>query len=119
MESVIQYKQPLTILETFLLKFPHQEWNWYAISCNPNITMEFIDKCHDQISWFYLSKNKFDWTWKNIRTIVYYSIRKAQTIEQTKVFKDELMGITWHPDRFMEWCVDTGELRETLEMFGN
>jgi hypothetical protein len=32
--------------------------------------------------------------------------RKTQTIKQTKIIKEELITETWHPDRFMEWCVD-------------
>ena len=110
-------KNPNLTME-YIITHIYKDWDWDAISENRTINMGMIDKCHDQISWFYLSKNNFDWTGKNIRTLVYYSIRKKQTIEQTKVFKDELMGITWHPDRFMEWCVDIGELRKTLEMFG-
>ena len=58
MESVTKYEQPLTILETLLLKYPDKDWNWYAISCNPNITMEFI-KAHPEKywNWHFISRN--------------------------------------------------------------
>ena len=25
-------------------RFPEKAWNWYIISSNPNVTMEFIEK---------------------------------------------------------------------------
>ena len=39
-----------------------------------------------------------------------------QTIEQTKKMKEELIIHTWHPERFMKWCVDVEELKETENM---
>jgi len=75
-----------------------------------------IEKYEDKISWHNLSMNRYNI--HNKDTIQYYKKRKTQTIEQTKVFKEELIAITWHPDRFMEWCVDVEELKETIEMFG-
>ena len=27
----------------YIENHPEKYWNWYAISCNPNITMEYID----------------------------------------------------------------------------
>jgi len=76
-----------------------------------------VEKYQVQISWFHLSRNKFDW--KKTNTIQYYKQRKTQTIEQTKVFKEELIETAWHPDRFMKWCVDSMDLDEIDIIFGN
>jgi len=40
-------------------KYPNKPWKWDGISCNPNITMEFIEKHIDKINFEGLSKNKF------------------------------------------------------------
>ena len=40
-------------------KNPNKQWNWYWISNNPNITIEFIEKNIDKIDFKYLSMNKF------------------------------------------------------------
>lgn len=33
-------------------------------------------------------------------------------------YKEELMAITWHPDRFLVWCSDLEERRDCREMWG-
>ena len=34
-------------LQKLLLKYPDKPWNWYWLSCNSNITMDFIEKYPD------------------------------------------------------------------------
>ena len=34
----------MNILEYLLEKYPDKPWDWREISCNPNITMEIIEK---------------------------------------------------------------------------
>jgi hypothetical protein len=34
-------------LITFIHTYPDKDWNWNAISSNPNITIEFIEKYPD------------------------------------------------------------------------
>ena len=46
-------------------KHPEKPWDWNGISCNPNITMEMIEKHINKIKFGYLSDNKF--TFENIR----------------------------------------------------
>lgn len=38
--------------------------------------------------------------------------KRYKAKKQNSIFKEELMAVTWHPDRFMEWCVDLEEKRE-------
>ena len=104
------------ITMNFIESHPDKNWDWCKICCNPNITMDFIERNMGFINWFYLSMNKFGWKQEN--TLQYYKQRKTQTIKQTKLIKEELIAKTWHPDRFMEWCVDNEELREIEETFG-
>jgi hypothetical protein len=44
-----------------LEKFPDKKWDWSAISCNPNITIEDINNNPDKPwDWYNISKNKFN-----------------------------------------------------------
>ena len=44
----------------FIEKYPDKPWDWGYISQNPNITIEFIEKYHDKPwNWKALSGNKF------------------------------------------------------------
>jgi len=47
-------------LWTLITRYPKKPWNWYSISENPNITMEFIEKYPDrEWNWGSISSNKF------------------------------------------------------------
>ena len=96
---------------------PNKDWCWYVISSNPNITMDFIERNIDKIDWINLSMIKLCDGEKE-DTYQYYKQRKTQTLKQTNMIKEELIAETWHPDRFMEWCVDNEELKEIEETFG-
>ena len=39
---------PKNILEYLIEKYPDKPWDWYYISWNPNITMDFIEKYPDK-----------------------------------------------------------------------
>ena len=49
----------MNILMYLLEKHPEKPWYWYSISCNPNITMEMIEKHINKIKFSNLSDNKF------------------------------------------------------------
>ena len=50
--------QSQTILEQLLLKYPDKPWGWGNISCNPNITMDFIEAHPDKPwNWDYILAN--------------------------------------------------------------
>lgn len=64
-----------------LNKYPNNNWNWYALSANPNITLQFIknnyllmDKwnihnisSNPNLTWEIVENNlEFNWNWKNI-----------------------------------------------------
>jgi hypothetical protein len=55
----------MNILMYLLEKHPEKPWDWYGISCNPNIIMEYIEKYINKIDFEYLSQNKF--TFENTR----------------------------------------------------
>ena len=47
------------LLIFFLKKYLNKQWDWSGISWNSNITMEFIEKNIDKISFEDLSENTF------------------------------------------------------------
>ena len=53
---------PLTPLEYLLLKYPKKPWDWFGISQNPNLTMEFVENNLEKYLWNWcgISYNKFN-----------------------------------------------------------
>jgi hypothetical protein len=47
-----------------------------------------------------------------------YKQEKQKQKDRMYPIKEELMAITWHPDRFMEWCLDEEEKAENKTLFG-
>jgi hypothetical protein len=89
---------------------PEKPWNWNRISYNPNLTMEIIESYIERINFVYLSENRFGW--KKDDTLKYYKERKEQTIKQTLEIKEELLAISMHPDRVLDWCFSNEERDE-------
>lgn len=48
---------------------------------------------------------------------VYKQEKKTQK-QKIDSLKEELMAMTWHPDRFQEWCLDEEEKAENRTLFG-
>lgn len=46
-----------------------------------------------------------------------YKTEKQIQKERIDSLKEELMAITWHPDRFLTWCIDEDEKRENEYLF--
>ena len=65
------------------------------------ITQQQIDLWHDDD---YCHDSAYIIKWYNG-----YQKRKAQKAK----IKEELLPITWHPDRMMDWCMSEGEKKET------
>ena len=94
-------------------KYPDKPWNWKSISSNPNLTLDMIEKYPDKPwDWFRISLNKFGWTIDNV--ITYYNKRKEYTIQLTQHYKEELISVSWHPNRVIHWCLD---IHEQSDMF--
>jgi hypothetical protein len=49
--------------------------------------------------------------WRMSKKSDWYKEQKAKC----EVFKEELMAVTWHPDRFFSWCLDWKEKEEMNE----
>ena len=50
--------------------------------------------------------------------VVYEANRRAHKRIFKDEIQDELMIVTWHPDRFLDWCVDIEELKFLKELWG-
>ncbi len=66
-------------LSDYILTHPEKPWNWFNLSCNPNITIEFIEAHPEKPwNWFGVSYNPnltfeyieahpdYSWNWTNI-----------------------------------------------------
>ena len=47
-----------------------------------------------------------------------YQLEKQRQKQMLDALKEELMAMTWHPDRFQEWCLDEEEKAENRMLFG-
>jgi hypothetical protein len=102
-----------------VLDNPDEKWNWHYLSANPGIKMEDVLKNKDiEWDWDLLTENpgikmkdvldnpEKEWDFAVLglnefgykeSAIVYYAKRRDATMEQTKVFGDELMATVYHP----------------------
>jgi len=90
---------------------PDKPWNWYRISYKLNLTMKMIEAHPDKPwNWDAISANSFGWKSNNI--YIYWEEMKQRVFEKNKIIEKELIEYTWHPDRMMNWCLDTQERKE-------
>ena len=47
-----------------------------------------------------------------------YRFEKTLQKSHTNQFKEEMMAVCWHPDRFLTWCIDEEEKEENRRMWG-
>lgn len=72
--------------------------NWEVLSLNPN-AIPILEKNKDKIYWYKLLQNP------SIFKINY----KRLTESMRSTIAEELMAVTWHPNRFKDWCLDNEE----------
>ena len=89
-------------------------WNWEAVSENPNLNSEIIEKYPNKPwSFRYIASNKFS---KNTDVnnhnvpMEYSNELFHKAIKRTNIIKEELMRITWHPDRVFDWCMESDDI---------
>ena len=80
---------------------------------------EIIDPDDDEIESFQLV---IDFEYSDLVTnclndVVYEARRRAHKRIFKDEIQDELMIVTWHPDRFLDWCVDIEELKFLEELW--
>ncbi len=51
------------------------------------------------------SVQNYEARWKVVRE----ALRREEAIQRCKAVKEELMTKTWHPDRYLQWCIDEEE----------
>ena len=106
--SIIHHKNfGMDIIEKIYLKdgnFSNEIW-WNAVSYNPNINLDFIDKYIDKTDFNMLSLNLFGFN-QDQSPYSYSSLRKEMCHSELNKFKQELIEKTWHPTRLFKWCLE-------------
>jgi hypothetical protein len=74
--------------------------NWRLLSVNPN-AMHLLEQNQDQIDWDYFTANP------NI-----FELDHDFFFRRMNILREELMAKTWHPNRFMNWCLSVEELQD-------
>jgi len=74
---------------------PSASGKWIYLSSNPNSkAIDILREHQENIIWDMFSKNP------GIFELDYDFLRRRMNL-----IRDELMGKTWHPSRFEEWCL--------------
>ena len=74
--------------------------NWKYLSLNPNISYNFVESYLEFIDFESLSENNF-----NGINYQWIDLQKKKK-EMIKIFEEELIKKTWHPSRFLGWCLE-------------
>lgn len=84
-------------------------WNPFRDSLLKEYTLS-LGEAHPTLS--YLKEVIFPWF------VDIYKEQKKKQKDKIDSLKEELMAVTWHPDRFQEWCLDEEEKAENKILFG-
>ena len=87
----------------------------FDICENTSITFKFIEDNLDEINFNALSSNTFEKSPDN--TLYYHMSYREESIAKNKIIKDELIEVAWHPDRMMDWCLDTDTFDDISKTF--
>lgn len=79
---------------------------WYYLSQHPNL-MNMLERNQDKIDYKCLSMNE------SIFEIDYEALDS-----RISIFKEELIGYAWNPERFQDWCLTDDERNDIKENFG-
>ncbi len=74
-------------------KIPHK-YKWYYLCQNPK-AIDFLEQNQENIDWYSLSINP---------AIYEYDYKKEARIRMN-IIRMELMEKTWHPKRYIDWCL--------------
>ena len=100
MLCTVKYKlsQPPVFTFDFIEKNLEQPLEWSLISHSPDLTFDIIEK--------YIDK---PWYWEGILTN--FTLFKTEYEKVLKFIKieEELISKSWHPKRFVDWCLDENE----------
>ena len=91
---------------THLNQEGYEKHMWSYISHHPQL-INMCEKNKDKINYNCLSMNE------SIFEIDYEAIDK-----RISIFKEELIGYAWNPDRFQDWCLTDDEKNDIKENFG-
>jgi hypothetical protein len=99
---------------SFMLSLQHskagQQYSWYPQEQMLNHYKKHLAVDHPLLNFF---ENTFVPTLKHINRAV-----KRNQKNRMDPVKEQLMAITWHPDRFITWCLDEEEKADHQECVG-
>jgi hypothetical protein len=81
-----------------ILEHADKPWCWTTLSEHPNLTIDGV---------FALAHKPWDWSALSRNTFGYDADAKRRQVHRTRQFKEELVERAWHPDRFLDWCVES------------
>ena len=94
------------LLHTIFLVFPHEEYRRFLsflFQEGPMLPLFLSRQSLDLIPVPFRDETVSEEMWREI---------KIGLKKRCSVFKEELMIKTWHPSRFLSWCLDIGELND-------
>ena len=98
---------PLSILEKY-----SSVVIWDYVGMNHNLNLEFIQENEEFLDCFeLLSYNSLHYykKLKENETLHYYESLWSLCETNFKIYEEELIQKTWHPSRFMDWCLNNDE----------
>jgi len=85
---------------------------WDYVGMNHNLNLEFIQENEEFLDCFeLLSYNSLHYykKLKENETLHYYESLWSLCETNFKIYEEELIQKTWHPSRFMDWCLNNDE----------
>jgi hypothetical protein len=85
------------------------DWHIHDLSRNPNLT---VDDVFENLDWE-VNKNDCGWNWFALSRHLFdlgnktERLSRQRQLTRTSKFKEELVEKAWHPDRFLDWCMET------------
>lgn len=87
-------------------------WDWNSLSMNINISYDFVEK-HSDKPWNYtlICMNRFQYDYyPTMKTIEFSEIDMYKAKEKLDIYREELMKVTCHPNRVIDWCMSIDEI---------
>ena len=107
-KEIIRYRKDLIEGNT-------ENWNLKKILRNPLVTLEIVDEIYSLCESKNIKVNFKEIVKNDLGKPKYKCILKQFSNNKNSIFKDELIGRTWDPSRFRDWCLTLEENEDLKE----